>query len=1310
MFLRLHRIPGAGDGFAQRLRREGGFDPGPIETEYCFYIQTNSDLDNRGLGIIKKYLTTTYLPDGIAGESFLQSSQTVLEIGPRMNFQTVPSSTTVSVFTDCGLSGIERVERSIRIGLSKKISEEEAQVFLAPLFKKMIFDKMTQERYFQPLTTFETGIIPEPVQIIPLMENGIEALVQACGKKGMGLSLDEQDLEYAYALFHDRLGRNPTDVEMFLFGQEWSEHCGHPYWNGLRIIDGVPSPMTLMEYAKAPWKTNPNNSLVGFGDESSAFQGLRPVVVLVSENPGHPSRLVPMVVMLHPATSAESHCHPSKKCPRAGAATGVAVVRDAVDVGRGAEMGISFLGIAVGNLCIPGYLMPWENPNWQPIGAVPALEIAREGRLGAFGFGNALGQPVPGGWFISFGLNPGDGERSYPKPIIYIFTHSLIREEHLYKQEPEKGMILVQWGGPAYPIGVGGGSRSSSSAGLGDDLTIEEELDFNSVQRGAPEMQQRGVRVTRACIEMGDKNPIITTKDLGAGGDITAVTEIGAKTGLKVELRDIPSGDKTMSVRVYMGNEAQERSIAAIRPDSPVFPDICERERCPFAKIGEFTGDGQLIVHDSEDDTTPINLPGDAIFAKKPQKVFQLETVIPKRNPLVLPKDLTILQVADRVLRHPTVACKGWLTNHVDRSVGARTVLQSCLGPYHLPVADCSIMAISFLDTIGTASAIGVQPHIGLISAPAMARMTLTEALLNLSGAVISNMADIKCEVNWFAAAKERGEGVIIDQAARELAEAEIMIGMAQLGGKDSSSLKNLMINPSGQTVDVKAPVTLVVAVSAQMPDMTKFVTPVIKGDTLIHVDLSPEKKPLGASILSQVFGQTGNDCADVKMKRVIHCEYVTQKLIREGLITSLHDISDGGLFTTLVEMASVSGVGLYIDTQGKFGWLKHYFSQVPGNVICCKRENAKEIIASYQCAGVDARMIGILPVVSFDTSIRIYHNNNFVMNESMLKLRKIWLETSFRIDEMDADPACIEEERQTMATLLKSPPFHLTATHKTMMKEIRFPDRPKAVVLRAPGSNGDRDLAGMAYRGGFDPLEVITTDLMAGKVNLDDCRAAFQAGGFSYQDEPLEAGVGWAASMEENPNAWEQYRNFYFERQDTLSYHPCNGTQVATILGIVPDQTLPREKRPRFLQNKSGMFESRFPAVKIMPSPAIMFQGMENSILGIIVCHGEGQLFCPDPEILDWILAKGLAPLRYVNPSGEIADTYPLNPNGSPYGIAGLCTVDGRHVVTMPHIERLFEPWHWPWMPKSWRRYKISPWLPAVQNMCRWCLDNKTL
>ena len=1308
--IRLYRVPGLGAEASEQLRKEGGFDPGPIETEYCFYIQS-SPLTGSQLGILRKYLATTYLPEGVADETHLGSYPTVLEVGPRQTIETVASSTTVSVFRDCGLTGIERIERSVRMGIPTALTENEANRFLAPLFRKMVFDRMTQERYLHPLETFDSGRTPDPVIWVPIMTGGMSALREACGPQGLGLSLDDQDMEALFALFHNRLGRDPNDVELFMFGQEWSEHCDHGYWKSKRTIDGAPAPMTLMEHAKAPLLANPGNSRIAFGDEASVFCGIRPVWVLVPENPGAPSVLVPQQVLLHPAITDESHCHPTLWCPFEGAATGIARVRDGITVARGGEMVCGYSGMLVGNLSIEDYLMLWET-RWVPVGGATPLEIALEGRNGAWAFANALGEPSPGGWFYTLGLDPGDGYRGYVgKPVFFTGGHSLVREEHLQKIHPLAGKVLVKWGGEERPVGVGGGSGSSMSAEKGDDLALVETRGLESVQRGAPETQQRGVRVARACIEAGILCPLEWPKDLGAGGDITAIPEIAEKCGVVVEIRAIKSADKTMSVRVLLGNESQEQQIASVDPTNvPFFGQICERERCNWSEIGWFTGDGQLVMHDEwaagTRDETPIDLPLDGVFGKRPQKTFAVETIPTVRNHLRLPRGLSMAEALDRVLRLPGVACKSWLTNRVDRSVSGRTVQQSCIGPYQLPAADHWIMAASAFDSVGTVMTSAVRPHIGLISPEALARMTLAEALLGMSGAVITALEDVCTEVNWFSAPKKPGEGAVVERVASTLADEMIAVGIRQLGGKDSSSGYGPARSPMGETVEVKWPVTTVVSAAAQMPDMTMRVTPVIEGDTLIHIDLSPEFKPLGASALAQVFAQTGNDCADVAMSRVVGYFNTTQNLVREGLIKSLHDISDGGLITTLLEMAFVSGVGLDITTNGRFGWKKHHLSEVPGIVIACDRRDINNVLRQYRKAGLLARVICENATKrTRRPQIRVTHNGREVLHKPMLNLRQTWMETSFRLDEIKANPECIEQERRAMASLLKEPPYKLTFTPTLPRKDLRHSDHPMAAIIRAPGSNGDRELCALAHKVGFVPKDILTTDLFEGRATLDDCLVAFQSGGFSYMDEPLEAGGGWAASVRENRTAWEQYENFFINREDTLSYHPCNGTQVATVLGLIPNPTLPAQQRPRFLRNHSGSFESRLVTVQLLPSPAVMFRGMEGMVAGILTAHGEGQAAFPDQSILDWVLEYALAPMRYVNTDGEITEDYPFNPNGSPHGIAGLCTLDGRHVATMPHIERLFEPWQWPWMPRSWRQLKASPWIKAAQNMYDWCL-----
>lgn len=1314
----LYRIPGLGAGAADRIRRVSGF-AGPIETEYCLYIGTSTPLNQREFGLLRRYLATSYLPEGIGDRSHLAACKTVLEVGPRMAFETVASSTTVSMFHDCGLAKVDRIERSIRIGLPIGLTREEGDKFLKPLFQRMFFDRMTQERYYQPLESFDGGRQPEPVVWIPVAEGGMAALREA-GKR-MGLALDDQDYDHFFSQFHDRLHYDPSDACMLFGANECSEHCSHAgVFGAQRYIDGVPCEQTLMEEARAAYVANPGRAWPA-GDEASIFRGLRPVLTLVPEKPGGPSEYVPQMVMFHPAISDESHCHPSKVCPFWGSATGVARVRDNTAAGRGGTMGCAWFGIAVDNLCIPDYLQQWEDPGWRSVGAVSPLEIAIEGRDGGWYFGNALGEPVLGGFFISLGLDPGDGPRGYRKPIIFTGGKSQIREEHVEKHQPEPGMELILIGGPLDNVGYGGGTRSSTSASVGDDLELAEEFDFNSVQRGAPEMQNRAIRVIRALTEMGLETPVETLGDCGAGGILTKAAELAKRLlagvvdylGLWLDFRAAPCSDRTMSPSQLLNAESQEKHILVCRPENRErILAVADRFSCPAAVIGKFTGDGRLVCYDSQTDTNVIDMPMDVVFGSRPQKRWDIKRVTPIRHPLRLPRGLTAKRAADLVLRHPTVASKKWLTDHVDRSVGGRTVQQSCVGPWQLPVADYWVHAENALDIVGTATAQGVQPLAGLNSPAAMARLIVTEALLGLSCALVSGLEDLTCEVNWFADAKAEGEGVGMDETARALTKAEIDARIRQAGGKDSVSGHNLAINPEGVMVDVKWPLTVVVTAAVQMPDMRIKVTPLLEEDTLIHVDFCPESKPLGSSILAQVHRQVGNDCPDFDFGRVISYFHAEQEILREGLIASLHDISDGGLFTTIAEMAFCSGVGLEIETSGKFGWLKHYFSQVPGAVIGCKAKDAAKICRRFQKVGVAAEVVGKVRKSKTKPMIGLSHNGRRVLNEPMLELRAAWLETSFRLDAIKTKPECVAEEREALATLLAQPPYRLTyaspRSPQLGRKEIRFADRPGAAIVWAPGSNGDDELRNMAFVGGFRPFDIDVKDLAQGKVGMDHCQLQLDAGGFSYLDEPFEAGVAWAATVEENERAREQDRAFR-AREDTLIYSPCNAAQKDLLLGVTPFPELTREKRPRFLTNESGVFESRFVTVEILPSPAVMFRDMEGSRLGIIVAHREGRLYCHDPAVLERILADGLAPMRYIGPDGELATTYPFLPNGSPHAIAGLCTQDGRFVVTMPHIERLFLDWQWPWMPRSWRRRGISPWLKCMENMYEWCLEHRS-
>ncbi len=1272
------------------VRQRLGLQIREMLTEWCFYIQVNTALTRKE----KWLLTETFESANSSDQTSLSHCPTVLEVGPRLNFETAWSSTAVSIWQACGLQKVVRMERSVRFGLSEKLTTEQQTTFLIPLH-----DRMTQVQHLQPLGSFETGLRPEPIHIIPLKKEGIEAL-QTINRE-LGLSMDQQDLEMYYDLFVHQLQRNPTDAELFQLGQANSEHSRHGFFRGILIIDGQPVDENLMDIVKTPWRVNPQNSLIAFCDDSSVIQGFL-ITTLIPVQPGKASAFTLRQRTYHPTLTAETHNYPSGVSPHPGAETGTGGrIRDNQAVGRGGHVVAGGAAYCVGNLHIPGYDLPWEQDDWShPAFLASPSEILIQASNGASDYGNCFGEPVIYGFTRSFGVNLPDGYRSWFKPIMYTVGAGQIDDQHVTKGKPEKGMLVVQVGGPAYRIGMGGGARSS------DIQTVDTAvLDFNAVQRGAPQMEQRMNRLVRACIEMGNDNPFISIHDLGAGGDCNALPELVDSAGAIINLRAIPLGDQSLSVLEYWGNESQERNAFLIWPDRfEQIKEICNREGIPCVIVGQITGDGWLILHDENDGTTPVNLPLDRILGEIPPKTFELKRISPKLVPLQLPDNLSVKDALMRVLRLTSVGSKRFLTTKVDRSVTGLIAQQQCVGPNQLTLSDFAVITQSHFGLTGVALSLGEQPIKGLISPQAMAHMAVAEALLNMAGVVITDLSHIRCSANWMLAAKEPGEGAWLYDAACALRDICLNLGVAPDGGKDSLSMATKTPTPDGGSQIVKAPGELVIANYAPVKDIRKKVTPDLKtpGNTLLFIDLANGKNRLGGSALAQVFGQVGDDCPDLEDVNLLLRTFKTvQELIQKGLIVSVHDRSDGGLIVTLLEMAFAGNVGLDINLHNNSQPIETLFSEELGLVIEC--ENTKEVSTIFEDRRVPVQNIG--QVASKGRQIVIKHNDTELLNERMTMLRRIWEETSSQIDKHQANPDCVKEESHINAVLVTSPVYQLNFSPQLISEQVlKAPSKPKVAILREQGSNGDREMTSAFYLAGFEPWDVTTTDLVSGQVHLDDFQGVAFVGGFSFADV-LDAGKGWAGVIRFNKQVSEQFHRFY-NRSDTFSLGVCNGCQLMALLGWIPWPDLPDKDQPRFIRNRSERFESRFSTVKVMPSPAIMLGGMEKSILGIWVAHGEGRLHIPKNGMLKEITRKGLAPLRFVDDKGCPTITYPLNPNGSPLGITALCSEDGRHLAMMPHPERTFLLWQWPWLPESFKELKVSPWLQLFQNAYKWCKE----
>jgi phosphoribosylformylglycinamidine synthase len=1312
-----------------------------IETEFCFNIESSEPLTDAELSRLKWLLSETFEPDNFSFKSFLtldaqrSTLNALVEVGPRMNFTTAWATNAVSICHACGLTKVKRIERSrrykfvMRDALSVKRLED-LYSSLITHHPSLFYDRMTECMYPEPLTTFETGIIPEPVKIIPLIEGGKSALMKI--NQEMGLGLDDWDIDYYYNLFANDLKRNPTNVECFDLSQSNSEHSRHWFFKGRLIIDGKEIPESLMQIVKEPYRRNPNNSVIAFKDNSSAIRGYK-IRTIIPENPKSPSSFREKEVTYHIIFTAETHNFPTGVAPFPGAETGTGGrIRDVHATGRGSLVIAGTAAYCVGNLFIPDYPLPWEHGSFvYPKNLASPLQIEIEASNGASDYGNKFGEPVIQGFTRSFGLKMPDGERrEWIKPIMFTGGVGQMDSTHADKGMPEKGMAVVKIGGPAYRIGMGGGAASSVLAG-----ELAEELDFNAVQRGDAEMEQKLNRVIKACVELGDENPVVSIHDQGAGGNCNVVKEIIHPAGAKIDIRRIILGDNTLSVLEIWGAEYQEQDALLIHSsETGMFKGLCEREKVPVAVIGEITDDGYIILYDGKDGSVIENLSLERVLGDMPQKTFHLDRISSNNQHLRFPDNMTIMDALDRVLRLVSVGSKRFLTNKVDRSVTGLIARQQCAGPLQLTVSDVAVIAQSHFPTkgvhggnevspvwTGAAISIGEQPIKGLINPSAMARMSVGEALTNIVWAKISSLRDIKCSANWMWAPKLPGEGAKLYDAAIAMRDIMLELGIAVDGGKDSLSMASKVIHPSGEVETVKSPGTLVISAYATCPDVTKVVTPDLKSpgkSRLIYIDLGNGKNRLGGSALAHCYKQVGDESPDVDNTQLLKNAFnAIQELIDKELILSGHDRSDGGLITTLLEMAFSGNCGLEMNLEQKTEDRRQkteneiislLFSEELGLVIEYPLDNENEIISILKSSSVPYQIIGkTLPEKKIKLNF-LTPNPELVtlFEKDMRELRTIWEETSHQLDMLQANPECVLEEKEVIYDRT-GPSYHIPFTPEQAPEIILKRNvKPAVAIIREEGSNGDREMASAFYLAGFEPWDVTMTDLLTEKINLSRLKGVAFVGGFSYADV-LDSAKGWAGTIRFNNKLYKEFQIFY-NRPDTFSLGVCNGCQLMALLGWVPWQGINDKFQPRFIHNKSGRFESRFATVKILESPSIMLKDMEGSVLGVWVAHGEGLAHFPDKSILNEVIEKRLAPIRYVDDNGEFTEKYPFNPNGSPFGITALCTPDGRHLALMPHPERTFLKWQWAWMPEDMKKnLKASPWLKMFQNARQWCEGN---
>lgn len=1298
-----------------------------LSTEVCYHVELSDGCDYLNINqikILKWLLSSPLQPYALKNETIykdLEKNQIVIEIGPRFNFSTADSSNSVQICESVGLRDVIRLEVSTRYLITfnkvKSITQTILDSLAAPLH-----DKMTQCVYTPanlPRNSFNEGLPKdlEPWFVVPLQKEGRHAMEKVNEK--LGLAFDQWDMEFYTDLFINKLKRDPTSVELFDLAQSNSEHSRHWFFKGKLLLDGEEINESLIDMVASTQKTSNDNNVIKFGDNSSAIRGykhkkLRPTNIRI------PSQIVEEDTESDIIFTAETHNMPTAVAPFSGATTGTGGrIRDVQGVGRGGHTVAGTAGYSVGNLHIPGYDLPWEEKNWAyPGNFASPLQIIIEASNGASDYGNKFGEPVVCGFVQSYGLKNGDNLREeFVKPIMFsggigYMPHSMIK-----KNKPEKGMLLVKIGGPVYRIGVGGGAASSVAVQGGDS---RDHLDFGAVQRGDAEMGNRLNRVVRGCLE-ADINPVESIHDQGAGGNGNVLKELVEPEGAVVFTKEFQLGDPTITTLELWGAEYQENdALLCSKENRATLEDLCRRERCPVSFVGEVTGDGFMsLVEDSYTDKylnrnerlkpdlkskLPYDLHLDAVLGNMPQKTFDLVTEKRTKLPLSLPQNVTVHDALNRVLRHVNVASKRYLTNKVDRCVTGLVAQQQCVGPLHTPLADCAIIALSYYDLVGSATSIGTQNIKGLLDPAAGARMSLGEAITNLVFAGISELEDVKCSGNWMWAGKTGVEGGSLVVACRAVCDAMSQIGVAVDGGKDSLSM---CAQVAGEKV--KSPGTLVVSTYAPCPDIRVKIEPALRQErsALVYVSVNPGKYRLGGSALAQCYKQLGDTPADLDNPAILKSMFkVTQKLLKDGKLLSGHDVSEGGFITTVLEMAiaGIRGINLSYKVEQNVTPIEALFNEELGIVLEVSSSNLSYVLSEYNKNGVNAKQIGFTGQYGMNAQVVISVNNEKVLDTTLIDVFRMWEETSYRLECLQANTECVSQEWKGLE---KRKGVTYAVTFDPTLAVVKT--KPiRVAVLREEGTNGDREMIASLMMANFDVYDVTMSDLQNKKITLDAFQGLVFPGGFSYADT-LGSAKGWAAGILFSDSLSSQFTHFK-NRSDTFSLGVCNGCQLMALLGWIDPEEKGADKTQIFLDhNTSERFECRWSAVKITADKSdVWFQDMNGSILGVWVAHGEGRFTVSDSHLLNKLEKNGQIAVQYVNDDGKPTEIYPMNPNGSPLGIAGVRSRDGRHIAMMPHPERCVLRWQCAVPPAesstvSNRSSQASPWLRLFQNAYSW-------
>ncbi len=1224
----------------------------------------------------------------------------LLLVVPRLGTISPWASKATDIAHNCGLDKIHRLERGIAwyfVTADEVLLDEQQLADIKPL----IHDRMT-ETVLNSLDEAEGLFLqsePAPLTTVDILVGGRTALEAA--NRELGLALADDEIDYLLENFR-LLRRNPTDVELMMFAQANSEHCRHKIFNADWVIDGVPQPHSLFDMIRNTHRAHPGKVLSAYSDNSAVMQGFDGRRFF----PDPASRQYkPHNEAIHILMKVETHNHPTAISPFPGAATGSGgEIRDEGATGRGSRPKAGLTGFSVSNLRLPQAVMPWERDYGKPGRIASALEIMLEAPIGAAAFNNEFGRPNICGYFRTYEAQvpgpEGNEIRGYHKPIMLAGGLGNIRAEQVEKGDIPPGAQLVVLGGPAMLIGLGGGAASSMASG-----ERIEELDFASVQRGNPEMERRCQEVIDQCWQLGADNPVISIHDVGAGGLSNAMPELvnDSARGARFELRTIPCDEPGMSPMEIWCNEAQERYVMAVSSESlDRFAAICERERCPWAVIGEATGERRLIVGDGYFDNTPIDMPLEVLLGKPP-KMLREAHHHPFHKEEFRTDGIDIRDAVYRVLRLPTVADKRFLITIGDRSVTGLVVRDQMVGPWQVPVADVGVTSSAFHGYTGEAMAVGERTPLAVLHHAAAARMAVGEALTNLAAARIETLEDIVLSANWMAAASHPGEEAGLYDAVKAVGmELCPQLGIAIPVGKDSLSMKTVW-EAGGEQRAVTAPLSLIVSAFGRVQDVCKTLTPQLRpdiGGELILIDLGKGQNRLGASALAQVFRETGHHVPDLDDPAQFKRFFETVQLLNErGLIVAYHDRSDGGLFVTVAEMAFAGHCGVEITLDElDADPLTAMFNEELGVVIQVRHTDLDEVLAWLHDAGL-GRYSHLIGAFNDEDRIVFKHSSETILAEQRVDLQRAWSQTSFHMQFLRDNPECARQEYDRL----------LDAEDPGLFAELSFdPDdnisapfinkgaRPRVAILREQGVNGHIEMAAAFDRAGFAAVDVHMSDIINGHTTLQPFSGLAACGGFSFGDV-LGAGQGWAKSILFNDRAREQFAAF-FQRGDSFGLGVCNGCQMMSGLReLIPGS----EQWPQFRRNLSEQFEARLVMVEVMKSGSLFLQGMEGSKLPIVVSHGEGRAEFSDRDHAVRLLREQRVTLRYVDSYGDPTEIYPANPNGSPLGITGVTTPDGRFTIMMPHPERVFRAVQNSWYPDEWN--EDGPWLRMFRNARCW-------